>query len=62
MLSPKPTAKTCSTRCRTLLSRRRRVADLAARLERAEASLREAGASIEALRELVGLGIYRVAP
>jgi hypothetical protein len=49
-------------RCRTLLSRQRRLGDLVARLERAERALGEAGAAVAELRQLVGLGVYRIAP
>jgi hypothetical protein len=45
-----------------LLSRHRRLADLVFRLKRAEAALHEAGVAVAELREIVGLGIYRVAP
>jgi hypothetical protein len=57
-----PRARSCSSRCRTILSRSRRLADLSARLGRAEAALHQAGEAVAQLRELVGLGIYRVAP
>jgi predicted nucleic acid-binding Zn ribbon protein len=60
--SSRRSAKTCSSKCRTLLSRHRRLADLIARLERAEGALHEAGVAVAELREIVGLGIYRVAP
>jgi hypothetical protein len=44
------------------LSRHRRLADLIARLERAETALHDAGVAVAELRKIVGLGIYRVAP
>lgn len=65
----RPTARSCSGRCRITLSRTRRVADLVQRLAAAEAALTaaesavtEAGAAVRDLRALAEQGGAKVAP
>jgi hypothetical protein len=55
-------AKSCSGKCRLTLFRRTRVADVAARLAKAEAALHEASVALDELRALVEVGAGKVAP
>lgn len=65
----RPTARCCSGRCRIMLSRSRRVADLVSRLVAAEAAVAAAGVALDEassalrdLRQLVELGGPKIAP
>lgn len=65
----RPTARCCSGRCRIMLSRARRVADLVQRLAAAEAGLRaaelaikDAALAVQDLRALAEQGGSKVAP
>lgn len=65
----RPTARCCSGRCRIMLSRTRRVADLVQRLAAAESALcaaenavKDAGGALRDLRLLAEAGGSKVAP
>jgi predicted nucleic acid-binding Zn ribbon protein len=51
----RPETLTCSSRCRSVLSRLKRRDDLVARVRRAETALTEAADALGSLRELAGL-------
>ena len=59
---PEPTGTHMLIQVSHQVVRERRLADLVTRLELAEAPLQEAHGALGELRELVGLGMYRVAP
>jgi predicted nucleic acid-binding Zn ribbon protein len=58
----KPTARCCGGRCRMVLSRTRRVADVTAKLVAAEQAMSVATDALRELRELVQAGAGKLAP
>jgi predicted nucleic acid-binding Zn ribbon protein len=58
----KPTARCCSGKCRMVLSRTRRVADVTTKLVCAEHAMTLATEALRELRELVQAGAGKLAP
>jgi len=58
----KPTARCCSGKCRMVLSRTRRVADVTTKLMGAEQAMVLATEALRELRELVQAGAGKLAP